>query len=62
MYLPKELFSGNQAMATQIYKTTKAGVLDAPSGKTIAAEPLVIFNGEGERVNAGPAAKSYELA
>ena len=49
-------------MATQIYKTTKAEVLDAASGKTIVTEPVVIFNGEGESKTAGPAAKSYERA
>ena len=51
VYLPKEPFSGNQTRATQIYKTTKAegiGCWHAASGKTIATEPVVIFNGEGE--------------
>ena len=43
-------------------KRQKQRELDAASGKTIAAEPVVIFNGEGKRVTVGPAAKSYERA
>ena len=41
-------------------KQQKQRVLDAASGKTIATEPVVTFNGEGEGTTAGPAAKSYE--
>ena len=62
MYLPKEQFSGIKPWQLKSTKRQKQRVLNAASGKTIATEPVVIFNGEGESKTAGPAAIDYERA
>ena len=59
---PKNRFLEIKPWQLKSTKRQKQRVLDGASGKTIATEPVVIFNGEGESKTAGPAAKSYERA